>query len=249
MTIRLLLLLAFLLSLFLALFAAASASAQTAKVVTFATDEQKVGGFVLELTTAALKKVGYEVNVEFLPWPRAVQMAFEGKVDALMGCWYSDERAQKLAYSEPVAESPLVFFSLKSANIHYTNLDDLRGYTIGITHGSVYPKDFIESQHFKIDSLGDDYIINIYKLVYGHINLFVEKKYVVLSYIETMASPEIKAAQIIALDPPLAVNMYYNGFSRNTQNMEQKLKDFNKGLQMIKDDGTYARIMSKGLHE
>jgi len=226
-----------------------SVSAQSEKVVTLVTDEQKIGGFLLELTTEAFKRVGYKAEVKFLPWPRAVATAFRGQADALLGCWYSDERAEKLIFSEPLAESPLVFFARKKANITYSKLEDLAGYTIAITFGSVYPKEFIEKKFLHIDSTGKDYIVNIRRLGVGRIDLFVEKKYVVTSYLASPAAADLKDKDIVALDPPLVVNKYYNAFSKAKPDVAEKLSAFNKGLQMLKDDGTYASIMSKNLHE
>jgi polar amino acid transport system substrate-binding protein len=226
-----------------------SVSAQSEKVVTLVTDEQKVGGFLLELTTEAFKRVGYKAEVEFLPWPRAVLMAYDGRADALLGCWYSDERAERLIYSEPLAESPLVFFALKKSHITYSKLEDLAGYTIAITFGSVYPKEFIDATFLKIDATGKDYIINLHRLVANRIDLFVEKKYVVTSYLASPAAASLRNSDIVALDPPLLISKYYNGFSKMKPDAAEKLSAFNKGLQMIKDDGTYAAIMSKNLHE
>ena len=45
------------------------------------------------------------------------------------------------------------------------------------------------------------------------------------------------------------VNKYYNGFSKAVPSAQEKLRDFNKGLQMIKDEGLYDVIMKKSAHE
>jgi len=235
-------------SLFLSLFfiMTTTASAQPAKTVTFATDPQKEGGFVLELTTAAFKKVGYEIHVDFVPFNRAIEMAYSGQVDAVMGPYYSNERAEKLSYSDVLAESPVVFFALEGSKITYSKLEDLSKYSIGTTLNTVYPKEFSEASFLTKDP-ALDYLLNIRKLQAKRIDLFVEKKYVVTSYLA--ATPPSDGSRIVALDPPLTTAKFYNAFSKAVPTAAEKLSDFNKGLKMIRDDGSYAAIMNKNLHE
>ncbi|HXP98388.1 MAG TPA: transporter substrate-binding domain-containing protein [Telmatospirillum sp.] len=225
---------------------ATAASAQSLKTVTFATDPEKADGFLLELTIEAFKKVGYETHVDYEAWGRALNMAYTGQVDGVLGAQYSDERAKFLAYSDLVAESPLVFFSLDRSNITYSSLKDISKYTIGTISGSVYPKDFAEAS-FLIKQPVSDYKVNLRKLLLGRIDLFVEKKFVVTSFLARSSPSE--TGHVVALDPPLRVNKFYNAFSKSVPDAAEKLRAFNKGLQMIKDEGLYATIMSKSLHE
>jgi polar amino acid transport system substrate-binding protein len=218
--------------------------AQPAKIVTFATDPQKKGGFVLELTVEAYKKVGYEVRVDFVPFNRAIEMAKSGQVDGVLGPYYSDERAKYFFYSDVIAESPVVFFALESSKITYSKLEDLSKYKIGTTVLTVYPKEFFEASFLRKEP-ALDYILNIRKLLAGRIDLFVEKKRVVTSFL--LGSPPTK--RIVALDPPLEIAKFYNSFAKTAPNAAEKLHDFNMGLKMIKDDGLYAIIMNKNLHE
>jgi len=220
--------------------------AQSPKIVTLATDPEKPGGFLLELTIEAFKEMGYEPNVQFEPWARALNAAMNGEVDGLLGCLYSDERAKKLAYSDELAESSTVFFALESSKITYTTLQDLSKYTIGTIRSSFYPPEFTAATYLKTEP-ASDYLENIRKLLAGRIDLFVEKRLIVMSFLA--GSPESGAGHIVALEPPIMVNKYYNGFSKSAPSAQQKLRDFNKGLQMIKNDGMYAIIMKKSIHE
>ena len=233
---------AFLLSMFSLI--ALPVSAQSLKTVTFATDPEKADGFLLALTTEAFKKVGYEAHVEFVPWARAVDMATRGEVDGLLGCYFSDERAKVLTYSDLVAESPMVFFALQSSNIAYSKLEDLSKYSIGTIIGAGYPKDFADASFLRKEPVSD-YILNIRKLAAGRIDLFVEKKVLVTSYLAKNPG----TGPIVAVEPPLTINKFYNAFSKTTPNAAEKVSDFNKGLKMIRDDGGYAAIIGKNLHE
>ena len=225
---------------------ATNAWAQSPKTVILTTDPEKPGGFLLELTVEAFKEVGYEPNVRFEPWARALSAAMNGEVDGLLGCLYSDERAQKLFYSDKLAESSTVFFALESSKISYTTLQDLSKYTIGTVRDSYYPPEFTAATYLKIEPVSD-YLVNIRKLLAGRIDLFVEKRLIVASFLS--GSPDSEAGRIVALSPPIMVNRYYNGFSKAVPSAQEKLRDFNRGLQMIKDDGLYDVIMKKSTHE
>jgi polar amino acid transport system substrate-binding protein len=221
-------------------------SAQTPKTVTFATDSEKADGFLLALTTEAFKRVGYQTRVEFAPWARAVDMATKGEVDGLLGCYYSDERAKVLTYSDLLAESPMVFFALDKSKINYAKLEDLAKFTIGTINGAGYPKDFAEASFLKKEPV-NDFVLNVRKLGAGRIDLFVEKKFLVSSYLAANPSPD--NSHIVALDQPLTINKFYNAFSKASPSAAEKIGDFNRGLKILKEDGGFAAIMSKNLHE
>jgi polar amino acid transport system substrate-binding protein len=46
------------------------------------------------------------------------------------------------------------------------------------------------------------------------------------------------------IEPPLEIKVLYIAFSKKAANYKQKLKDFNIGLEQIKEDGTMYRIIS-----
>lgn len=231
---------------FLGAAASTAAWAQSPKSVTLTTDPEKPGGFLLELTIEAFKQVGYEPHVRFEPWARALDAAMNGEVDGVLGCLYSDARAQKLAYSDELAESETGFFALERSQITYTTLQDLSKYTIGTKLNAYYPTKFTAATYLKTEPVSD-YLVNVRKLLAGRIDLFVEKRLIIKSFLAE--SPQSEANRIVAVDPPLMVNKYFNGFSRAVPSAQEKLRDFNKGLQMIKDNGSYAAIMEKSTHE
>ena len=232
--------------LFLCALVTTSARAQSLKTATLTTDPEKPGGFLLELTNEAFKAVGYKVEIKFEPWARALDAAMNGEVDGVLGCLYSEVRAQKLAYSNELATSETGFFALERSKIAYTTLQDLSKYTIGTKINAHYPPNFSAATHLKTEPVSD-YLVNIRKLLAGRIDLFVEKRLIVQSYLAEL--PQSEADRIVALDPPLAVNRYFNGFSKAVPAAQEKLRDFDKGLQIIKDNGLYATIMAKGMHE
>jgi polar amino acid transport system substrate-binding protein len=220
--------------------------AAAAKSVRFVTDKEKEGGYVLAITKAAYEKMGYQVEVSFQPWARALNSVMTGEEEALMGAQYLDERAVKMQYSELVAQSEMVFFKLKETKISYAQLPDLKNYTVGIIADGAYTPEFDSAAYIKKEPV-PDYLTNIRKLLAKRIPLFVEKKAIVIDTLKTQFSAD--ADKVDYLSPPLKVFKFFNCFSKTKSGYEQKVADFNTGLALIMKDGTYKAIMDKGLHE
>ncbi len=72
--------------------------------------ELKNGGYLTELTRQAFKAKGYSITVDWKPWARAVKESESGLYDGLLGTYYSEERAIKLAFSKPIDKDEIVFF-------------------------------------------------------------------------------------------------------------------------------------------
>lgn len=216
------------------------------KTINFVTDPEKQGGFLLEITKAAFEKVGYTVNVQFQPWARALHNVTEGNDEALLGARYDTERAKAILYSDAIGKSYMEFYKMKNTRISYTKLEDLKPYSIGTIQKAVYTPEFDSASYLKKEPVYN-FLQNIKKLISGRIQLFLEKRSVVLYAIKTQF-PEC-LGKIDYLEPPLKEMLYYNCFSRKIPGYEQKAGDFNTGLKMIIRDGTFKKIMDSNLHE
>jgi polar amino acid transport system substrate-binding protein len=215
------------------------------KTVSFVTDAEKEGGFLLEITREAFKRVGYTVKVDFQPWPRALAAVMDGTSEALLGAQRTDERAAKMEYTNPIGHSDMVFFALKKNNIAFNGFDSLKKYSIGVTKGNNVTPEFEAAGMKKDDS--PDQLTNLKKLLAERVQLIIEKRAVVLDAVHTKF-PESEGA-VVALDPPIKTMHFHNAFSKKSPSHELLASEFNKGLDLITKDGTLKAIMSKGLHE
>jgi polar amino acid transport system substrate-binding protein len=73
-------------------------------------------GFDFEVATAAFELLGYEVDIEFLPWKRALAYARLGKVAGILTCAYTKERAEFMAFSDPISVFINGFYARKGHN-------------------------------------------------------------------------------------------------------------------------------------
>jgi len=108
--------------------------------------------------------------------------------------------------------------------------------------GYAYPDSVTRASYLKVD-FADKLILNVKKLMAGRIDLIIGAKAVIIDI--TNREMPGKGKELVAPEPALQTNDLHNLFSRNNPNGDQLHADFNKGLEMIKADGTYDLIMKK----
>lgn len=101
--------------------------------------ELKHQGAGIHVLRTALKRIGVELDVVYLPWRRAQAVARQR--DAVVGYYpaWPSEVAHGFFPSAPVFTSPLGFAERTSDPISWQRLSDLRGKRIGFVRDYVYP--------------------------------------------------------------------------------------------------------------
>jgi polar amino acid transport system substrate-binding protein len=222
-----------------------SQSSALDKKIVFFTDEHKEGGYLIAITKAALKSVGYTTEVEFMPWKRALEMVMNGQNEALLAAYYTEERAVKMAYTESIGQTEIVFFKKKERDIQYSKLEDMKPYRIGIIRGASISNEFDSAAYLHKEEVRSP-DLNIRKLLAGRVDLIVEQKAVILNFLRNQFPEHMNS--VVPLELPLKVSQYYNAFSRDYPNYEKRVKDFNTGLKKIQSDRTYQKIIERHNH-
>ena len=200
------------------------------------------GGYTVEIIREAFKRVGYTLETVWLPWKKAQVEAARGVYDGLGASYYNEERATKFAYSNPIATTEVVFFKRTEDDIQYSKLEDLKPYKIGTGFGYGYPEKFVKADYLdKIEAY--ELKTNITRLLHNRIDLIIGSRKAILFYLKQQYPDRINSLEI--LGDPLETLSLYVPFSKMTPNYKQKVDDFNRGLIMIKEDGTYQKIMKK----
>lgn len=88
-------------------------------------------GYVVDIVKEVYKDSGYKLEIEFLPWSRAIKYVLSGKADALLSP--AKAEAPELLYpNNPVGAQTMCFYTEKSSNWTYQGRDSLAGLQIGI---------------------------------------------------------------------------------------------------------------------
>lgn len=197
-------------------------------------------GWTMEVARAALEPEGYDVSLQLVPWARALKCSKSGKCDGLYLSYYVEERTQWYVFSDPVAKLETGLFKLKSSDISFDTLDDLRPYTIGMTRGAAVSDEFDRADFLKKVPV-PHHTTNITKLLKGRLDLVVAAK-PVFEYLIRSTLPEDQHDKFEFIEPHLSVQNLHMAISKNSPDYQQKLQDFNEGLRRIRADGTYDAI-------
>ncbi len=136
----------------------------------------------------------------------------------------------------------MVFFKRTEDDIKYSKLEDLKPYKIGTGFGYGYPEKFVKADYLtKVEAY--KLKTNITRLLHKRIDLIIGSRKAILFYLKQNYPDRINSLEI--LGNPLETLSLYVLFSKNKPNYKQKIEDFNRGLKMIKEDGTYQKIMKK----
>ncbi len=197
-------------------------------------------GYISEITRKAFERAGYEVEIRFMPWKRAIHDTKNGHYDGLMGLYHTKERAEWLNYSESIAAIRIVLFSHKEKDITYSKLSDLKPYKIGIERGFAYTEEFDSADFLQKEPVREG-MLNYKKLLKGRIDLVAASEKVFLHMVNSKG--ENASDKLRVIEPPLTVSRIYNGITRKKKGHEKIVADFNQGLKQIKQDGTFDEIL------
>ena len=184
-------------------------------------------GLLADIASKAFEKMGYQVSIQFMSWARVMNEVKEGRIDAAIGAYFSEERANDFYYSDPIYASPLVFCQRKDVSIQYTNLRDLAGYRIGVVRGYVNSAEFDAAEFLTKDPVNTD-ALNLKKLLKKRVDLIVIDAMTATHILRTTMPNELD--QLEFLRPTLEEKKIYLLFSKKVTGIEKKLDDINQGL-------------------
>jgi len=201
-------------------------------------------GFLAAVVRESLAFKGYQVELEFMPWSRAIELVRRGEKDALLGVYYSETRAQSIYFSSQIATEREVLFARAGVKIDLTQPNALYRYRLGVIRGALHGDLFFDGENLnKVETTSREQLVQM--LMNDRIDLFASPKSVVEHLIRTRF-PEYQD-DIVALQPELTETAIYLGFSRNIKNYEQLQIDFNEGLAQLRQSGRYDELKSLAL--
>ncbi len=158
-------------------------------------------GLDFETTAIVFKRLGIEVEWQFLPWKRCLSMLETGQADGALDIFHSDERDATLLYpSEPLSDVEFVMFYANDRPHPFSRLEELKGLTVGTSPGYLYSPDFSESTLFTREP-APTHEANFGKLVRGRIDLLITDRRVgqhLLDAAEYARSDQLKTPPSLA---------------------------------------------------
>ncbi len=200
------------------------------------------GGFCMEIVKAAYKTQGYQVEIQNVPWVRAVKMVTAGEADIIPNKWFSAEETKSFLFSNDYASCEVKVVKKKGDKFEYNGIKSLTGKKIGVIRGSNYGDEFNNSkdlEKFELTSM----VQNVKLIIAGRIDFTLEDE---IGLIETLKREEPSYLnQIEFAKNSFSKNKLYVAAGLNNPKAKELIDVFNKGLSEIKNNGTYSRIRQR----
>ena len=196
-----------------------------------------LGGATTDVVRAAFEKMGHDIEVEYRPWKRAIDMAAKGTDDVIAYFpGYHCQHREGFVASEPLGNGPLGFAEHVDAPVTWESIDDIgdQQLKIGTVLGYANTDEFDAKvgTGYVLAIPSNDDLTNLKKLVRKRIDAVVIDK-LVLEYMKaTEASLKDNADKLQFNAKPLEDKTLFLCFREDEQG--KTLKDaFNAGLEQI----------------
>lgn len=199
-------------------------------------------GLSVDIIRKAYQVVGYELDVSLSPWARAINEVRSGNKDVLMATWYEKDRAKSLLYSNAYLGTSLKLVKRYDDDFECKGIDSLDGKKIGVIRGYSYSKEFSSARNFSRDS-GVTILANIRKLLSGRVDLVVGDERAIRARL--LLDEPILLTKIAYCKEPLSTKKLYITSGLNNENSERYIAAFNRGLEIIKNNGIYEGILQR----
>lgn len=203
-------------------------------------------GVAVDIVQEMFKRRGYTVELQMLPWTRALQMVQDGDADGIFCAFYSDERAVYLDYmQEPLAYEAMYCYSLKNSSVRFDGtLESLGPYRVGVIQDWFYGEPFeqaVKNGDLHVQKV-TDLSINIQKLLDGRIDVVLNPRAATQYYLKQMAVQDQIVEQPALFRDPTGL---YLGFAKKRLTDQELVREMDAALLEMKKDGTYQKIVDR----
>jgi len=197
-------------------------------------------GLALELVRHVFARTEYTPEITIESWSRAVEGAQIGVYDGLASVWYSSEREQDLAFSEPYLHSDLIILKHRDNIRRYDSLDDLAGARLGVRTDYAYGVDFSAVDNLKL--VEENHLVQLLlRLQNGSVDFVIGDQRTVNHQLHEFLRDRITDFTVTAISLPgvarhVAVNRSLDGHAAI-------IAAFNRALEAAREDGSLGEIV------
>lgn len=192
-------------------------------------------GLAVDLVYALSKHISQPIEIRAMDWQTAQSLVAQGQADALIQINPSDERRLIYDFSDPLLESHFSIF-INSDRMGISSLSDLRGLRVGVEAGGLPQQLLSTDSQIKLVVISN--FLDGFKQINEQAIDAIVVDYRVGSYVIAKNSiPNIK----VTGDP---ISISYSRIAVKKGNTKL-LNEINNALKLIKEDGTYQKVINK----
>jgi polar amino acid transport system substrate-binding protein len=196
-------------------------------------------GFVVALVSDALKRAGYQAKMNVEPCPLSLEATQAGRYDVFCSLWYTDERAETLAFSEPFIENNITFIKRSDSRFQIEDRTDLMGLRIGVVDDYAYREQAYDTNGIEVTIAGS-VRKNIERLLAGDVDLVLADSRVAFYEVNELGV----AKNITVLRPALNTRGLRIAVSKSRADYQEIIDAFNVAIAAMKADGSYSSLLA-----
>lgn len=191
-------------------------------------------GYAIELVRQIFASQQQQIQIEFLPWPRALKQVQQGQAAAIVTLWYDSDRARYLNYPSPLYSNAIRFYQRKDKPIQFQQLAELakQQLRLGMVRGySYHPA--VRALPFEFVEVNSD-LESLKMLALGRVDLVIAEQMVA----EYLLQHELQSyqQQISSTGPLLETKPMYLAFAKHHPAAAALQLKFEQGLQQLKTE-------------
>ncbi len=200
-------------------------------------------GVIAAITREAFQRAGYQFEIKFMPWKRALGGAQNGLFDGVLGLYITQERERSLFFTDTIYQSQQVFIRKTTLKKKHQPKQDFNQLLIAVqlgTHQAMAARE----QGFNVYPTNTNFN-SLVLLAKERVDLAL-MSYEHFRYIQgSEEGKKINWNEIQVVTPPFHSYGIYNAFSRKLPHGDEITQTFNKQLLAMKQDGSYEQILSR----
>lgn len=197
-------------------------------------------GFNVDIMNAVSIETGIRFEYYPMPWNEAVQAMRSGKVDAIQGMKYNQEREEIYDFSAPYFTSSQGIFVLKD-NMYIRKIEDLKGRKVAVQKGDVASGLLSKVDRLKLVETNNQQEA-VQSLIDGKVDAFIGNRITGQYFLQKNEQQSL----IKIVGEPLDTTKYAIAVMPKNKEL---LTIFNQAISQIKKDGTYEKIEKKWFGE
>lgn len=213
-------------------------------------------GYVYNIVKAAYESSGYDVVIKFMPWDDAIHALKAGVVDGIFPKYYSGLDHDDMLFSKPFTGGPLALYHRSDKPFRFAVKDPAKHldkvfagmtqYKFGVVSGYHHLPAFDHNQKIEKIAVPSDKA-NLEQLYAGKVDFIIIDHFNATNILKNHLSKDMQKA-VTFVPPPLGYQQLYLAVSRSTSNSAKLIRDFNRGLKQIKQNGELEKILDKDAH-
>ncbi|ERI51677.1 amino acid ABC transporter substrate-binding protein [Pseudomonas sp. EGD-AK9] len=198
-------------------------------------------GLDYEISREVLRRLGVELELQFMPWKRCLLALEQGQADGILDIFHLPEReAQMLFVDETLSEVELVLFFARKRPYPYRRLEDLQDLVIGISPGYWYNDEAFRSSPLFSREEAPTHEANLGKLVRQRVDLVVNDRRAGLYLTAQLGLQE----QVDYHRKPIGHDRLYLALRRDPA-LQRLAAEFAGELRRFKREPAYARLQAR----